>query len=456
MTTAPAEQGGYARNQPFCNRCGKHHTSYCMIMCNKCGKICHRESMCKGKVVATGANLQPILTCYKRGEKGHTRNRSPKKNNQPIRNAPGWAYVMREGNKEPMTYCGDGYLIDINLDKLDTSYEVELADGRVVSSNTVLKGCTINLVNHLFKIDLMPIELGTFDVVIGMEWLFNRDTVIVCGEKVLRIPYRNETLIVEGNRGARFIEGFSLITKPLTKLTQKNKKYRWGQEEEEAFELLKQKLCYAPILSLPKGTNDFIVYCDVSLKGYGAVLMQREKFIAYASRQLKTHEENYTTHDLELGAVVFALRDLIMHDSHKSKYSIHPGSDKIYQDLKQLYWWPNMKAEIATYVSKYLTCAKVKAEHQKPYRLLQQLEIPFWKWERITMDFITRLPRTPARYESIWVISDRLTKFVHFLPMKETDSMDKLTQLYLKKTVCRHGVPISIISDRDSRFASGF
>ncbi|GKB19988.1 putative reverse transcriptase domain-containing protein [Tanacetum coccineum] len=106
----------------------------------------------------------------------------------------------------------------------------------------------------------------------------------------------------------RFIEGFSLISKPLTKLTQKDKKYEWEKEEEEAFQTLKQKLCSAPILALPEGTEDFVVYCDASLKGYGAVLMQREKVIVYASRQLKVHEENYTTHDLELGAVVFALR----------------------------------------------------------------------------------------------------------------------------------------------------
>ncbi|GJT77392.1 putative reverse transcriptase domain-containing protein [Tanacetum coccineum] len=145
-----------------------------------------------------------------------------------------------------------------------------------------------------------------------------------------------------------------------------------------------------------------------------------------------------------------------MHESHTSKYSIHSGSDKMYQDLKKLYWWPNMKAEIATYVSKCLTCAKVKAEHQKPSGLLQQLEIPEWKWEKITMDFIMGLPRTPSGYDSIWVIVDRLTKSAHFLPMKKTDSMENLTQLYLKEIVCRHGVSVSIISDRDSRFASGF
>ncbi|GJW13302.1 putative reverse transcriptase domain-containing protein [Tanacetum coccineum] len=229
--------------------------------------------------------------------------------------------------------------------------------------------------------------------------------------------------------------------------------------------MLKQKLCSSPILALPEGREDFIAYCDALKKGLGAVLMQREKVISYASRQLKIHEKNYTTHDLELRAVVFALRiwrhyidydcdiryhpgnanvvadalsrkerepllrvrertrtttearkpeniknedvggmlvenaknpeairteklesradgtlclngrswlpcygdlrTVIMHESHKSKYSIHPGSDKMYQDMKKLYWWPNMKADIATYVSKCLTCAKVKAEHQR-------------------------------------------------------------------------------------------
>ncbi|GKF44321.1 putative reverse transcriptase domain-containing protein [Tanacetum coccineum] len=107
------------------------------------------------------------------------------------------------------------------------------------------------------------------------------------------------------------------------------------------------------------------------------------------------------------------LRDLIMHESHKSKYSIHPRSDKMYQDLKLLYWWLNMKADIATYVSKCLTCAKVKAEHQKPSKLLQQPEIPVWKWEMITMDFISGLSRMPSGYDTIWVIVDRLTKSAH-------------------------------------------
>nr|GFB19698.1 putative reverse transcriptase domain-containing protein [Tanacetum cinerariifolium] len=125
------------------------------------------------------------------------------------------------------------------------------------------------------------------------------------------------------------------------------------------------------------------------------------------------------------------LRTVIMHESHKSKYSTHPGSDKMYQDMKKLYWWPNMKADIATYVSKCLTCAKVKAEHQKPSGLLVQPKILEWKW-------------------------DNISKSVIFTPIRETDPMDKLARIYLKEVVTRHGIPISIISDRDPRFASNF
>ncbi|GKA21690.1 putative reverse transcriptase domain-containing protein [Tanacetum coccineum] len=145
-----------------------------------------------------------------------------------------------------------------------------------------------------------------------------------------------------------------------------------------------------------------------------------------------------------------------MHESHKSKYSIHPGSDKMYQDMKKLYWWPNMKADIATYVSKCLTCAKVKAEHQRPSGLLVQPKIPEWKWDNITMDFVTKLPKTSQGYDTIWVIVDRLTKSAIFTPTRETNSLDKLARMYLKEVVTRHRIPVSIICDRDPRFVSNF
>ncbi|GKC33293.1 putative reverse transcriptase domain-containing protein [Tanacetum coccineum] len=284
----------------------------------------------------------------------------------------------------------------------------------------------------------------------------------------------------------RFIANFSKIAKPLTSLTQKNQKYVWGVEQEEAFQTLKNNLCDAPILTLPDGVEDFVVYCDASNQGLGCVLMQRGKVIAYASRQLKTHEKNYTTHDLELGAVVFALkawrhylygtksviytdhkslqhifdqkelnmrqrrwielfsdyeceiryhpqmekkegeslyfmdriwvplaggmRTVVMDEAHKSKYFVHPGADKMYYDLRDMYRWPGMKRDIATYVSKCLTRSKVKAEHQRPSGLLQQPEIPEWKWDKITMDFITKLPSRET-WVLVLIISDRDGRF---------------------------------------------
>ncbi|GKD76889.1 putative reverse transcriptase domain-containing protein [Tanacetum coccineum] len=128
----------------------------------------------------------------------------------------------------------------------------------------------------------------------------------------------------------------------------------------------------------------------------------------------------------------------------------------MYQDLKKLYWWPNMKAEIATYVSKCLTCAKVKIENQKPSGLLVQPEIPQWKWDYITMDFVTKLPKMAIGQDMIWVIVDHLTKSAHFLPMREDDTLEKLMRQYLKEVVSRHGVPVSIIFDRDGKFTSHF
>ncbi|GJR86642.1 reverse transcriptase domain-containing protein [Tanacetum coccineum] len=850
MTTAPAEQGGYAGNKPLCNRCGKHHFGYCKVVCSNCGKAGHMARDCKGKAIATGANARPTVTCYDCGEKGHTKNYCPKRRDPQGGEARGRAYVITDTEKQQGPNVVTGTFL------LNNRYATVLFDS----------GSDKSFVNT---------TLGTFDVVIGMDWLVDQDAVIVCGKKVVHIPIKNKTLVVEGDRSTsrlkiiscikaskyierghqlfvahvtekepkekrledvpvirdfpevfpddlpglppprqvefkielvpgaapvarapyrlapselkeladqlqelsekgfirpssspwgapvlfvkkkdgsfrmcidyrelnkltvknryplpriddlfdqlqgssvyskidlrsgyhqlrireedipitafrtryghyefqvmpfgltnapavfmdlmnrvckpyldkfvivfiddiliysknkeehekhlkiilellkneqlyakfskcdfwlesvqflghvinnkgvhvdpakveairnwsapttpkevrqflglagyyrRFIEGFSLISKPLTKLTEKNKKYEWGTEEDEAFQTLKQKLCSAPILALPEGTENFVVYCDASHKGFGAVLMQREKVIAYASRQLKKHEENYTTHDLELGAVVFALRlwrhylygtkctvftdhkslqyildqkelnmrqrrwiellsdydceiryhpgkanvvadalsrkdrepirvrslvmtvhtnlperilnaqtdameeenvkaenlgrrikpifetrsdgiqcfegriwlplfgglrDLIMHESHKSKYSIHPG--------------------------KCRTCAKVKAEHQKPSGLLQQPEIPEWNGGKsLWVSFRTSKYKTASGYDSIWVIVDRLTKSAHFLPIKKTDSIEKLAQLYLKEIVCKHGVPTSIISDRDS------
>ncbi|GKC62883.1 putative reverse transcriptase domain-containing protein [Tanacetum coccineum] len=574
MVTTPTDGKVSFGSLPLYERCFTLHVGHCTIKFHKCGKVGHKARYCKEKNVATSANALPIPTCYDCGEQGHTRNRCPRKVKQEeVGEVRGRAYVIKDAEPKgsDRSFVDTRFSSMLNIDpvKIGASYEVELADGRVVSTNIVLKCCTLNLVNHIFEIDLMSIELGTFNVIISMDWLVKHDAVIVYGEKVVHILYINKMLIVESDKGVsrlkviscikaqkyiervfhlflahvtenkskekrmedvpvihdfpevfpeelpglppprqvefridlvpgaapvarapyrlapsemrelsvqlqellekgfirpssspwgapvlfvkkkdgsfrmcidyrelnkltvknryplsriddlfdqlqgssvyykidlrlgyhqlrikeedipitnlelvfiddilvyskdeeehgkhlkiilellkkerlyakfskcdfwldsvqflghvidrsgvhvdpakieaikswaapttptevrqflglagyyrRFIEGFSLISKPLTKLTQKDKKYKWGKEEEEAFQTLKQKLCSAPILALPEGTEDFVVYCDASLKGYGAVLMQREKVIVYASRQLKVQRKN--------------------------------------------------------------------------------------------------------------------------------------------------------------------
>ncbi|GKC25637.1 putative reverse transcriptase domain-containing protein [Tanacetum coccineum] len=185
--------------------------------------------------------------------------------------------------------------------------------------------------------------------------------------------------------------------------------------------------------------------------------MEREKVIAYASRQLKLNEENYTTHDLELGAVVFALKiwrhypygtKCIVFTDHKSLQHILDHKELNMRQLRWLELLTDYDCEIRYHPGKANVVANAlsRKERIKPLR----------KWERITMDFITKLPKTLNGHDTIWVIVDRLTKSTHFIPTRETNSMITLTRLYIKEIVSWHGVPISIISDRDSHFTSRF
>nr|GEZ49162.1 reverse transcriptase domain-containing protein [Tanacetum cinerariifolium] len=455
MTNVGNQNTNEAGKNVKCNRCGMQHYGNCPIKCNKCGKIRHKARDCW-----SGANAQPIVTCYGCGEKGHIKTNCPTRNNPGRSGARRQAYALRDGDQNlgPNVVTGTFLLnnryarvlfdlgsdksfvnvnfirlMDIKPVKVDHSYEFELADGRVVSTNTILRGCALNLVNHLFEINLMPIELGAFDVIIGIYWLILHDAVIVCGKKEVHMPLKKRTLVVKGDdcvsrlkvvscmkvkkyvdSGSylfvaqvfekepteRRLEDVPIICKFLDVFPEDlPSRCSCGPEKVEVIKSwtapkspteVRQFLGLAGYYrGFIEGSEDFVVYCDASLKGYRAVLIQREK------------------------------------------------------------------ADIATYVGKCLTCAKVKAEYPKPSGLLQQPEIPKWKWENVTMDFVTGLLRTPSGYDSIWVIMDRMTKSAHFLP-KKTDSIEKLIELYLKEIVCRHGMAVSVIFDRDNLYTSSY
>ena len=145
-----------------------------------------------------------------------------------------------------------------------------------------------------------------------------------------------------------------------------------------------------------------------------------------------------------------------MDEAHLSKFSIHSGSNKMYHDLKDKFWWTRMKQEIAKYISECDTCRRIKASHLRVAGPLQPLPIPSWKWEDISMDFIVGLPVTPAKHDSIWVIVDRLTKSAHFLPVRTIYRVQKYAEIYLDRVVSLHGIPQTIVLDRGTQFVSRF
>ncbi|GJQ94892.1 reverse transcriptase domain-containing protein [Tanacetum coccineum] len=378
----PTENNGYIGNCPLCKKCTLHHTRPCTVKRNTCNKVGHLTKNCRNKGPAIGSNLLPVtVTCHAYGEKGHYANQCRKTTNN---NALGRAYMLRDRNAHQ----------DPNV-VTDTFYNIEMADGNLVSTNTVIQGATLTLLNQPFKIDLMPIKLGSFDVVIGMDWLSKYHVRIICDEKVIHILINDETLIIrvmekKSNEKRQedipvvreFLEVFpeDLPGLPLVRqvefqidlipgaapvarapyrlapsemqelsnqlqeladrglgvyskidlrsgyhqlrfrdkdISKTAFRTRYGHYEFQVMlpfgltnvpvvfmDLMNRKLCEAPILALPKGNDDLVVYCDASHQGLGAVLMQREKVIAYASRQLKPNEENYTTYDLKLGHIL--------------------------------------------------------------------------------------------------------------------------------------------------------
>ncbi|GJX75851.1 putative reverse transcriptase domain-containing protein [Tanacetum coccineum] len=429
-------------------------------------------------------------------------------------------------------------LLGIEPGDLGFSYEIEIASGQLVEINKVIKGCKLEIDGHVFDINLIPFESGSFDVIIGMDWLSNHKDEIICHEKVVRIPLLDgKVLRVLGERpkekvrhlmGVKVKEqkqeemvmvrdfpevflddlsGLPLIREieyrielvpgaiPVAKspyrLAPSEMEELSGQLKElhdkdpskieavknweaprtssevcsflglagyyrifiENFSKISKSLTVLTQKTLPDRPEDFVVYCDASHLGLGCVLMQRGK---RGLDEMIEHRGDRALYYLDRIWVPSKgyVRTLIMDEAHKSKYSVYPGADKMYYDLRDRYWWLGMKKDIVIYVSRCLTCLKVKAEQQRPFGLLQQPEILEWKWERIAMDFVTKLPRTSSGHDTIWVILDRLIKSAHFLPIREDYKMERLARLYLNEIIARHDVPISITFDSDSHFTS--
>nr|GEU81494.1 putative reverse transcriptase domain-containing protein [Tanacetum cinerariifolium] len=511
----------------------------CTVKCHTCNKVDHQTKNCRNKEPAIGSNLLPVsVTCHACGEKGHYRSQCPKANNSDHERA----YMLRDKNayQDPNVVTGTFFLnqhlarvlFDSGADKsfvfislasmlnippitLDTTYNIEMADGNLIGTNTVIQCCTLILLNQPFEIDLMSIKLGSFDVVIVMDWLSKYHARIICDEKIVHIPIDAQVMEKKSNEKRlkdtpvvrEFLEVFPEDLTGLPPVRQvefqidlipgaapvARAPYRLARSTEirlsstesqgqrysqDYFQNEKElNMRQRRWLELLADYDCDIRYHPGKANVVADVLSRKERIKPFRVRALvmtlhpkfpsqileaqteAIKEENIEAENLRGMDKAFKvrpngtrciknrswlplfgnLRDFIMHEYHKSKYSIHLNSDKMYQDLKKLYWWPNMKAIIAEYVGKCLTCSRVKAECQKPSGLLIQPEILTWKWERITMDFVTKLPKSSSGHDTIWVIVDRLTKSAH-----------------LKEIVSRHEVPISIISDRDSHFTSRF
>nr|GEU79224.1 reverse transcriptase domain-containing protein [Tanacetum cinerariifolium] len=472
--TGTGEKKPYSENLPKCTKCHFYHIGLCTQKCHKCNKVGHfardRSSgntnvanMHKGNWANSKGN-----GCFECEAPGHF-----KRDCLKFKNKDGemcHAVIVCDeklvripyGN-ETLIFCGD-----------------ESNDGResrltiiscLKAQEYMTKGCQIFLAQISAKKDEDKSEgkqLKDVPIVRDFSEVFPED---LPAESTRTRRFKDDIqnlnnkeheehlkAILELLKKEKLYAKFSKcefwipkIAKSMMKLTQKGIKFGWSGKEENTFQLIKQKLCSAPILALPEGSEDFVVYYDASHKDFSAILMQREKANVVADAlsrkeraeplrvralvmtigldlpkqileaQIKALKpENLEKEDV--GGMIKKdipkeklepradrtlclngkswlpcygdLRSMILHESHKSKYSIHPGSNKMYYDMKKLYWWPNMKANIATYVSKYLTCAKVKAEHQRPSGLLVQPAIPEWKWDNITMDFITKLPKS--------------------------------------------------------------
>nr|GEX66010.1 putative reverse transcriptase domain-containing protein [Tanacetum cinerariifolium] len=293
-TAGSSDKKPYGGSKALFSKCNYHHDGRSKPTCFECGAQGHFKGKCpklknNNRCNLTG-NGNASTKVYAVGHAGTNPDSNVITGTLFLNNR--YASILFDtGADRSFVSTAFSFQIDITPTTLDHYYDVELADGRIIGLNTIIQSFTLNFLNHPFNIDLMPIELGSFDVIIGIHVDLAKIKFIKDWASP-KTPMEIRQFLGLIGYYRRFIEGFSKIAKSVTKLTQKGIKFDWGEKQKAASE----------------GSEDFVVYCDASQKGLGDVLMQREKVIAYASRQLKIHEKNYTTHDLELGSVVFALK----------------------------------------------------------------------------------------------------------------------------------------------------
>nr|GEW19978.1 reverse transcriptase domain-containing protein [Tanacetum cinerariifolium] len=360
---------------------------------------------------------------------GHFKRECPKlKNNNNHgnqggrNNAPARVYAVGRAGTDP----------DANV-VTDHCYDVELADGRIIRLNTILRGCTLNLLKHPFNIDLMPVELGSFDAIVGMDWLAKYQAVIVCAEKIVRIPWGNETLIIHG-------DGSSVYSK-----INLRSGYHQLRVREEDFPKTAFRTCYGhyEFQVMPFGlTNAPAVFMDLMNRVCKPYL---DKFVIVFIDDILIYSKEEKEHEEHLKAILELLKKEELKILNAQTKARKPENIKK-EDVRGMLVENSRDPE------------KVRTERHEEAILVAQHEpkIPEWKWNNITMDFVTKLPKSSQGYNTIWVIVDRLTKSAIFTSIRETEPMDKLARIYLKEVVTRHEIPVSIISDRDSRFVSNF
>nr|GEU77936.1 hypothetical protein [Tanacetum cinerariifolium] len=515
------DRRAYERPRPLCTKCNYHHDGPCTPKCHKCNRFGHLSRdyrnppnvNTRANKRGNAGNAKAQAKVYAVGKAGANPNNNVVMGTFLLNNRYAFILFDTSADRSLVSNAFSSRIV-ITPTALDHDYNVELADERIVRLNTIIRGCTLNFLNHPFNIDLIPVELDSFDVIIGMDWLAKYHALIICAEKIVRIPFGDKILIVRVNITVTKVEdkskGKRLEDLPVVKefpevfpedLPGYNSQLQGSsvyskidlrsgyhqlrvQEEDIPKTTFRTRYGHYEFQVMPFGlTNEPAVFMDLmnrvcklyldkfvivfiddilicykskkeheghlrvqflnhvidcqgihvdptkieSIKDWASPKTPTEirqflglagyyrRFIKWYTAMLRSKEGTSTTKENikneDVGGTLIenaknpeAIRTKKLEPNADETLCLNSrvGSEKMYQDINKLYWWPNMKANIATYVSKCLTCAKIKTKHQRPSGLLVQPKIPEWKWDNIMMDFITKLPKSSQGYDTIW------------------------------------------------------